>query len=79
MSVAIDIRDLPARLNEALAQTAAGNEVVLYEGETPRARMVPVGQATTARERVPNLHPGAMQPSDDFDAPLPDEFWTGRP
>lgn len=79
MSVAIDIRDLPARLNEALAQTAAGNEVLIYEGATPRARMVPVEQAVPAHERVPNLHPGAMQPAADFDAPLPDEFWTGQP
>lgn len=29
--------------------------------------------------RLPGLHPGAMQASEDFDAPLPDEFWTGRP
>ena len=79
MSVAIDIRDLPARLNEALAHTAAGDEVVLYEGATPRARMVPVAQATPPRERIPNLHPCAMQPSADFDAPLPDKFWAGQP
>ncbi len=27
--------------------------------------------------RVFNLHPGAMWTSDDFDDPLPDEFWLG--
>jgi hypothetical protein len=27
--------------------------------------------------RVPDLHPGALQPAADFDEPLPDEFWQG--
>ncbi len=34
MSLAIDIRDLPARLDEALARTAAGDEVLLLGGAT---------------------------------------------
>jgi hypothetical protein len=29
-------------------------------------------------ERLPGLHPGAMQAAEDFDAPLPDDFWMGR-
>jgi hypothetical protein len=28
--------------------------------------------------RIAGLHPGAMTMADDFDAPLPDEFWVGR-
>ena len=28
--------------------------------------------------RVPGLHPGEILTSDDFDQPLPDEFWTGE-
>lgn len=28
--------------------------------------------------RVGNLHPGNFRPSEDFDAPLPDEFWFGE-
>jgi len=31
------------------------------------------------RGRVAGLHPGAFEPAPDFDAPLPDEFWTGQP
>jgi hypothetical protein len=30
------------------------------------------------KPRVLGLHPGAFQPSDDFDDPLPDEFWLGE-
>lgn len=38
------------------------------------------GQAEHKPRTVPvlNLHPGAMTPSDDFDAELPDSFWLGE-
>jgi hypothetical protein len=28
--------------------------------------------------RILGLHPGAIWTSDDFDDPLPDEFWLGK-
>jgi antitoxin (DNA-binding transcriptional repressor) of toxin-antitoxin stability system len=74
MPTAIDVRDLPARLAEALALTAAGQEVLVCDGPQPKARLVPV---TPPAGRVPGLHAGALQPADDFDAPLPDDFWAG--
>ncbi|MEO8612549.1 MAG: hypothetical protein ABI690_31930 [Chloroflexota bacterium] len=30
------------------------------------------------KNRILGLHPGAFQPTDDFDDPLPDEFWLGE-
>ena len=30
------------------------------------------------KKRVLGLHPGSMRMSDDFDAPLPEEFWLGK-
>jgi hypothetical protein len=27
--------------------------------------------------RIPDLHPGAMTTTPDFDEPLPDSFWLG--
>jgi antitoxin (DNA-binding transcriptional repressor) of toxin-antitoxin stability system len=75
MSTTIDIRELPARWEEALALVTSGCEVLLLDGTTPRARLVPC-QASPG-PLVPGLHPGALEPSEDFDAPLPDEFWTG--
>jgi len=74
MTTSIDIRELPARLDEALALTLAGGEVVIFEGSTPRARLVPVNATLS---RTPGLHPGAIQPAQDFDNPLPDDFWAG--
>ena len=31
-----------------------------------------------SKPRILGLHPGAMWTSDDFDDPLPDEFWLGE-
>jgi hypothetical protein len=36
------------------------------------------GQAPALQERILNLHPGAIWTSEDFDDPLPDEFWLGE-
>lgn len=74
MATAIDIRDLPARLDEVLALASAGGEVILLDGSTPRARLVPLGPPSP---RTAGLHPGALQPASDFDAPLLDDFWAG--
>jgi prevent-host-death family protein len=70
----VELSDAEGRLAELVAQVAAGTEVVLTEGNAPRARLVAVASGSV---RVPGLHPGGMEASDDFDAPLPDEFWTG--
>lgn len=70
----VEISEAQGQLAELVAQAAAGMEVVLTEGDTPRARLVAVVAGSTPR--VPGLHPGSMKVSDDFDAPLPDEFWT---
>jgi antitoxin (DNA-binding transcriptional repressor) of toxin-antitoxin stability system len=72
MATPIDVRDLPTRLDEAISVAEAGGEVILTEGQTPRARLLPLGNP-----RVAGLHPAAIEASEDFDAPLPDDFWTG--
>jgi antitoxin (DNA-binding transcriptional repressor) of toxin-antitoxin stability system len=62
-------------LKELLALVREGAEVLLTEGDTPVAKIVPVEGKTG--KRIPNLHPGGWI-SDDFDDPLPDEFWLGE-
>jgi len=32
---------------------------------------------SSARQRIPGLHSGLAWVSEDFDEPLPDEFWQG--
>jgi antitoxin (DNA-binding transcriptional repressor) of toxin-antitoxin stability system len=75
MALAINIRELPARLEEALASVSAGGEVILLDGSIPCARLVPLSPPPL---RTAGLHPDALQPAPDFDAPLPDDFWAGQ-
>lgn len=73
MTKTVEIRD--ARLAELLSLALAGNEVILTEDDKPVARLIPV--ASSSQTRVPGLNRGAAWMSEDFDEPLPDEFWTG--
>ena len=68
----VDVREAQTQLKELLSEVQEGVEVVLTEDSTPVARLVPV------TPRVAGLHAGAISTSDDFDEPLPDEFWTGE-
>ena len=62
----IDVNKAPTDLKGLLSIVAEGTEVVLTEGDTP------VGK------RMAGLHSGAIWTSEDFDEPLPEEFWTGN-
>jgi antitoxin (DNA-binding transcriptional repressor) of toxin-antitoxin stability system len=71
----VDVSEAQKRLTELLSLVLEGTEVILAEGNTAIARLVPIASPT--RPRVPGLHSGAIWVSYDFDEPLPDEFWTG--
>ncbi len=73
----VDVHEAQAHLAELLSLVAAGTEIILMAGNTPLARIVPLGGAPPPR--VAGLHRGAIWTSEDFDAPLPEEFWTGTP
>jgi len=72
----IDVQELPTRFSEVLSLAAAGSEVIVTANQVPVARLVPL---TSGQARIPGLHAGAMSTSDDFDAPLAEDFWTGTP
>jgi len=67
----IDIKKKPPDIKVLLSLVSDGTEVVLTENDTPIARLVQIGK------RVAGLHAGAIRMSEDFDEPLPDEFWAG--
>ena len=64
----VDVLDLPGRFAELLA-LAADEEIIITDGQTPGARLVPL--VRPQQPRVPGVNPGAIQTSDDFDEPLP--------
>jgi antitoxin (DNA-binding transcriptional repressor) of toxin-antitoxin stability system len=75
MTETVDVEDAKDRLPELLSLALEGNEVIISEGDKPLARLVPI--PSPGRKRVMGLHRGAAWMSEDFDDPLPDEFWLG--
>jgi antitoxin (DNA-binding transcriptional repressor) of toxin-antitoxin stability system len=53
-----------------------GNEVVIAANQVPLVKLVPVRKRP--QRRVAGLHRGALKMRDDFNEPLPDEFWLGK-
>ena len=79
MTTTIDIDE--AQLAELLDKLRAGGEVIIAQGSKPIARLSAIASQAAAEKqdkRVGNLNPGSIWVSDDFDAPLPDEFWLGK-
>jgi antitoxin (DNA-binding transcriptional repressor) of toxin-antitoxin stability system len=73
----IEIHEAQQQLAELVAQAATGTEIILLDGQTPRARLVPI--TPQAVQRIPGLHAGSITMAPDFDQPLPDDFWIGTP
>jgi antitoxin (DNA-binding transcriptional repressor) of toxin-antitoxin stability system len=73
----VDVHEAQTHLVELLSLVSAGTEIILTAGNTPLARIVPMAGALTPR--IAGLHPGAIRTSEDFDEPLPEDFWTGTP
>ena len=71
----VDISETPMSLQELLSLINEETEIVLTEGNKPLARLSPI--LPLVNPRIPGLHPGAISISDDFDEPLPEEFWAG--
>ena len=59
------------------------SEVVLTQDSKPVARVLPITPIQMAPDGAPRrrklgLHRGAWVVAEDFDEPLPDEFWLGE-
>ncbi len=76
MTTTVDISEVQ-QLAELLEQVRNGHEVIIAQNSTPIARLSAIVPESVQEKRVGNLHPGSIWTSDDFDAPLPDEFWLG--
>ena len=66
----VDVREAQNNLKTLLERVNAGVQIILSENEKPIARLLPVS------ERIAGLHAGSIWASNDFDEPLPEEFWT---
>ena len=75
-TMTIDIHDAQSQLLKLLSLAQQGQEIVIAENEIPIVRFVPVPKVE--QRRIAGLHRGAMRMHDDFNDPLPDEFWLGN-
>lgn len=75
MTRTVDVREAESRLRDLISLASAGDEVIIEESGKALARLVPAAPAPPSR--VAGLNRGAIWTSDDFDAPLPDDFWMG--
>lgn len=69
----VTIHDVQKQISELLKLVLNGNEVIIVDNDKPLARLGPI----SSQKRVAGLNKGDICVSEDFDAPLPDEFWTG--
>ena len=71
----VSIYDARKQLSELLKLALEGNDVIIVENNKPLARLVPISE--DAQPRTAGLNKGKIWVSEDFDDPLPEEFWTG--
>jgi antitoxin (DNA-binding transcriptional repressor) of toxin-antitoxin stability system len=76
MATMVDIHKAKSQMSKLLSLALKGKEVIITEYNKPRAKIVPV--ASSAIVRTAGLHKGKITTSRNFDAPLPDDFWTGK-
>jgi len=72
----IEISEVPDQLNELLSLALQGTEIIFAQDNTPLARLTSIAASAT-KPRIAGLHQGSIWISDDFDDPLPDDFWLG--
>lgn len=72
----INIEKVEKQLAELLEIVAQDGEIVIAQNGKPLARLEPVSR--TKKKRVAGLNRGTIWTSEDFDAPLPDDFWLGK-
>jgi antitoxin (DNA-binding transcriptional repressor) of toxin-antitoxin stability system len=74
----IDLQTTPTDLETLLAQLTPDTEIILTKDDVPVARLLSTENTATLKpDRVFGQGKGDFIISDDFDAPLPDEFWMG--
>ena len=72
MNTLLEIESAMQKLS--LAELAELERLVQQQLDDRRNGTAP---ATAQTPRVLGLHEGAWSPANDFDAPLPDDFWLG--
>ena len=76
-SQTINFDKIEKQLSDLLAIVQHGDEIVIAQNGKPLARLEPL-TPPPRNKRIAGLNRGMIWTSEDFDAPLPDEFWLGK-
>lgn len=73
----VNIHEAKTHLSALIAAVEAGEEVIISRANKPVAKLVAI--ESKPKRRIAGLHKNnVIYISDDFDDPLPDEFWLGN-
>jgi antitoxin (DNA-binding transcriptional repressor) of toxin-antitoxin stability system len=73
MTKTVTFNEAKTQLQKLLAFTKNGNEIIITQDNIPLARLVPIHSKN--KSRIAGLSEGKISAGDDFDEPLPDDFW----
>ena len=76
MTKMVDIDDTQETWADLITLAQTGTEVILAKSGKPLARIEPI--EAEKEGRIMGLHRGQAWMSDDFDAPMTDEFTEGK-
>lgn len=71
MADKITIHVAKTNLSKLIAKAEAGEEIVIYRGDKPAAKLVPANDATKAPDRKPGNLKGIIEFDERFFNPLP--------
>ena len=72
----VTLDDAAIQLTKLVVLASEGEEIIILRDEHPLAKLVPFAEVTGQREF--GQFRGRVHMSEDFDEPLPDDFWLGR-
>ncbi len=72
----VNLDKVEKQLADLLAIVAHNDEIVIAQNGQPIARLTSI--APKKKKRIAGLNRGMIWTSEDFDEPLPDEFWLGK-
>lgn len=69
---AVTMHEAKTHLSKLVKRVQAGEEIIITNGKTPAARLVPIDKPPALKERRFGGLKGKIWIADDFDAPLED-------
>lgn len=72
----VNVHEAKTHFSKLVARAERGEEIVIARGGKPIAKLIPFRDPPMAK-RPFGLLKGQIWMSEDFDDPLPDEFWNG--